>query len=99
MIVCSCHGVSDSTLREAAAAGLSHVQIVVESRAGTDCGHCREAVAEIIARSHGPCHSASPCPGCPRRGLPELFASRHDERREGSPSSHHPHQSSGKDRA
>jgi len=46
MIVCSCHAVSDRVLREAAATGLSHDEIVASTHAGTDCGHCRETVAE-----------------------------------------------------
>ena len=66
MIVCSCHAVSDRALRDAAARGLSHAQIVATSRAGTDCGHCREAVAEIVVqRDAGGCGNG--CPTCPRR--------------------------------
>jgi bacterioferritin-associated ferredoxin len=67
MIVCSCHAISDRALREAAAAGLSHHEVVAITGAGTDCGCCSETVAEIVAESHGPCR-ADPCPGCPRRG-------------------------------
>jgi bacterioferritin-associated ferredoxin len=66
MIVCSCHAVSDRALREAAGAGLSHQEVIAATRAGTDCGHCRESVADIIAASHAPCR-ADACPGCPRR--------------------------------
>jgi bacterioferritin-associated ferredoxin len=68
MIVCSCHAVSDRALRDAAAAGLSHDEIVASTRAGSDCGHCRETVAEIVTQSHGPCRGTGACPGCPRRG-------------------------------
>ena len=67
MIVCSCHAVSDRALREAAAAGLSHDQIVAASRAGTDCGRCRDAVADIVAGSRGDRHCGNGCPDCPRR--------------------------------
>jgi bacterioferritin-associated ferredoxin len=68
MIACSCHAVSDRVLREAAATGLSHDEIVASTHAGTDCGHCRETVAEIVTESHRPCRGAHACPGCPRRG-------------------------------
>lgn len=68
MIVCSCHAVSDRVLREAVAAGFSHDEIVASTRAGTDCGHCRESVAEIVTSSYGPCRGSHACPGCPRRG-------------------------------
>jgi bacterioferritin-associated ferredoxin len=67
MIVCCCHAVSDRTLREAAAAGLSHDEIESATGAGTACGVCREAVADIVTQSHGPCRGAEACPGCPRR--------------------------------
>jgi bacterioferritin-associated ferredoxin len=67
MIVCSCHAVSDSTLREAAATGLSPDEIAGITGAGSTCGACREVVADIVAESHGPCRGAQACPGCPRR--------------------------------
>ncbi len=67
MIVCCCHAVSDRMLREAASVGLSPEQIESATGAGTSCGVCREAVADIIAESHGPCRGAEACPGCPRR--------------------------------
>ena len=66
MIVCSCHAVSDHALRAAAAAGLSHREVVAATRAGTDCGCCTEAVAHIVS-STGPCRGANACAGCPRR--------------------------------
>ncbi len=68
MIVCSCHAVSDRALRDAAAAGLSHAQIVATTRAGTDCGHCGAAVADIVAGSLGVDRCGNSCPTCPRRG-------------------------------
>ncbi len=67
MIVCSCHAVSDRTLRAAAVAGLSHDEVVSATRAGTDCGHCRGTVADIVAASRGPCRGARVCPDCPSR--------------------------------
>lgn len=67
MIVCSCHAVSDRALRDAVTAGLSHSQIVATSRAGTDCGHCRDAVAEIVTASREPHGCGNGCPSCPRR--------------------------------
>lgn len=68
MIVCSCHVVSDRALRDAVANGLSHAQIVAASRAGTDCGSCREAVADIVAGTQGAHRCGNGCPNCPRRG-------------------------------
>ncbi len=67
MIVCSCHVVSDRALRDAAAAGLSHAQIVTVTRAGTDCGHCGAAVADIVAESRGADRCGNDCSTCPRR--------------------------------
>jgi bacterioferritin-associated ferredoxin len=67
VIVCCCHAVSDKSLREAAAAGLSSEEIVSATGAGSACGACVEAVADIVAESHGPCRGAEACPGCPRR--------------------------------
>lgn len=67
MNVCSCHAVSDRALRAAAAAGLSHDAVVSATRAGTDCGHCRETLADIVAENRGPCRGARACADCPRR--------------------------------
>ena len=66
MIVCSCHAVSDHTLREAASSGQSPEEILAATGAGSDCGHCRDAVESILGASNGPCR-AQPCAGCPRR--------------------------------
>lgn len=68
MFVCSCHAVSDRILREAVAAGLSHEEIVASTHAGSECGRCREAVAELVKHSQKRCGGASACPECPRRG-------------------------------
>lgn len=67
MIVCCCHAVSDRTLRAEAAAGLSHDEIVAVTGAGTDCGQCRETVADMVAASRGPCRGSRACAGCPSR--------------------------------
>jgi bacterioferritin-associated ferredoxin len=67
MIVCCCRAVSDQALRDAAQAGLSHAEIVAQTGAGTDCGCCREEVANIVMPTAGPCRGADACPGCPRR--------------------------------
>ena len=71
MIVCVCHAVPESTLLEAARAGLSRDEIVRATRAGTGCGCCRDTLDEVVARAHrcqgdggGGCH------GCPRRADP-----------------------------
>jgi bacterioferritin-associated ferredoxin len=67
MIVCSCHAVSDRSLRAAAASGLSHREIVAATGAGSDCGHCSSAVAAIVVESGGPCRGDHACPDCPKR--------------------------------
>lgn len=67
MIGCSCHAISDRVLREAAAAGLCHHEIITTTRAGTDCGHCTETVAKIVSQSRGPCGGGRGCPGCSKR--------------------------------
>ena len=69
MIVCSCHAVSDRALRDAVRAGHSHAEVVAATGAGTDCGHCRDTVAEIVAGGEGPCRGADACPGCTRRPI------------------------------
>ncbi len=67
MIVCSCRAVSDRELRDAAQTGLSPAEIVARTGAGTDCGCCRDEVADILSRAAGPCRGADACAGCPRR--------------------------------
>jgi len=66
MIVCSCHAVSDQALRAAAARASSAEEVIAATRAGTDCGCCKDEVESILAERHGPCR-ADPCAGCPRR--------------------------------
>jgi len=67
MIVCLCHAVSDRTLHRLAAAGASDEAIVRATGAGTGCGCCAPAVAQVLAEARGACASLEPCPGCPRR--------------------------------
>jgi bacterioferritin-associated ferredoxin len=68
MIVCSCHAVSERSIRDAAARGMGHAEVMALTRAGTDCGHCRESVEEIVSSSgRGPCRGDHACPGCPQR--------------------------------
>ncbi len=66
MIVCSCRAVSDHALREAAAGGASHDEVVASTGVGTDCGHCRDAVAEILSTA-APHRCGGACASCPRR--------------------------------
>jgi bacterioferritin-associated ferredoxin len=55
--VCSCFGITESQVRERAAAGASTPrQIASQSRAGTDCGSCVRRIQSILGRG-----------GCPRR--------------------------------
>jgi bacterioferritin-associated ferredoxin len=65
MIVCLCKSVSDRAIRAAAASGLTLLEVVRETGAGSDCGCCADTVARIVAEP-GPCRS-QPCAGCPRR--------------------------------
>jgi bacterioferritin-associated ferredoxin len=67
VIVCICHAVPETALREAAALGLPIEEVVRETGAGTSCGCCADQVAEILAR-HQPCdgQGSRQCPGCPR---------------------------------
>ena len=67
MIACSCHAVSDRTIRAAAASGLGAAEIARATGAGTDCGCCTDLVSRIV-HEEACSSSAVPCPGCPRRG-------------------------------
>jgi assimilatory nitrate reductase catalytic subunit len=47
--VCSCHGVTDSTIRAAIAAGAGTVEEVgAACRAGTRCGGCHPTIEHLI---------------------------------------------------
>ena len=65
MIVCSCRALSDRALRDALARGLSPEDVVATTGAGTDCGACRETLADVIAAARCGCDHA--CDRCPRR--------------------------------
>jgi bacterioferritin-associated ferredoxin len=67
MIVCLCHAVSDRTLRRLAASGASDEEVARATGAGTSCGCCAPAVAQVLAEARAACSSPEPCPGCPRR--------------------------------
>jgi len=73
VIVCSCHAVSDRSLRQALADGLSPEEAVASTRAGSTCGRCLEAVAGIVGAGAGGSREgqggcAGSCDGCPGRG-------------------------------
>ncbi len=68
MIVCMCHAVSERDLRELFAAGASLPDVARATGAGSSCGACRPAVAELGSPAgEGDCSSRAPCPGCPHR--------------------------------
>ena len=61
MIVCSCFAVSSDEIEELVDEGADTVAAVAAScGAGTDCGSCRQQVAEIIAVSR--LLGRRPCP-------------------------------------
>ena len=57
MLVCLCKVVSDRQVKEAIGRGASTVSAIAKAtRAGTDCGACLEAIAEILREeSNEPC--------------------------------------------
>jgi bacterioferritin-associated ferredoxin len=65
MIVCICRRVSDRQIQHAIDDGARSVEEVgAACRAGTGCGSCHEAIADMIATRSDP--------GCERRHLPVL---------------------------
>ncbi|MFE3827771.1 bacterioferritin-associated ferredoxin [Streptomyces sp. NPDC059092] len=61
MYVCSCFGITETQVREHAAAGAcTPRQIASASKAGTDCGSCVRQIQSLLGRG-----------GCPRRELVE----------------------------
>lgn len=59
MYVCSCFGITETQVREHAAAGAcTPRQIASASKAGTDCGSCVRRIQSLLGRG-----------GCPRRDL------------------------------
>lgn len=67
MIACSCHAVSDRTIRAAAAAGATAEDIARATGAGSSCGCCVDFVHRVVEEEEGCRSPADPCPGCPRR--------------------------------
>ncbi len=65
MIVCSCRALSDRALRDAVARGLSPEEVVAASGAGSDCGACRDLLADLVAEARCGCDQG--CDRCPRR--------------------------------
>ncbi|MFJ8001669.1 bacterioferritin-associated ferredoxin [Streptomyces sp. NPDC096310] len=62
--VCSCFGITETQVREHAAAGAcTPRQIASASKAGTDCGSCVRRIQSLLGRG-----------GCPRRELGEQGA-------------------------
>jgi bacterioferritin-associated ferredoxin len=58
MYVCLCHGVTDRSIREAAARGASTLDaLAAETGAGSCCGACRPLALAILQESAG---SAAP---------------------------------------
>jgi bacterioferritin-associated ferredoxin len=67
MIVCSCLAVSSDEIEELVEDGVDTVAAVSAAcGAGTDCGSCRQQIAEIIAVSrllgHRPCPRVAASP-------------------------------------
>lgn len=57
-LVCNCHKVTETTIREAIAGGADEVELVVEStRAGSGCGSCKSEIARLVAA-----HATRPLP-------------------------------------
>ena len=54
MFVCICHGITDSTIREAAENGVTSVsELTMRTGAGSTCGSCMDMAADLLAR-HAP---------------------------------------------
>jgi bacterioferritin-associated ferredoxin len=55
MYVCVCNAVTDRTIREAAARGVSSLeQLALETGAGVCCGACRPLAIQILQQSSAP---------------------------------------------
>ena len=54
-IVCVCHGVGELAISAAASGGACTIDAIgVATRAGTNCGSCRPAVARLLAAALAP---------------------------------------------
>jgi nitrite reductase (NADH) large subunit len=50
-LVCNCHRVSQSAVREAIAAGANSIDALgVATKAGTGCGSCKSELAQLLPR-------------------------------------------------
>ena len=71
MIVCSCHAVSDSTVKEALDGGASDLeQVGAKCAAGTGCGGCHKRLERML-NEHTP--SIQPCPNPARLMLASML--------------------------
>jgi bacterioferritin-associated ferredoxin len=67
MVLCICRAITEREIDAAVRAGASSVDAVAACcGAGTDCGACRDAIAERISDS---------CAACPRRGTADCRSS------------------------
>ncbi|MGC3996218.1 MAG: (2Fe-2S)-binding protein [Anaeromyxobacter sp.] len=75
MKICVCFNVSDGWIRAQAEAGQPLETVLRESRAGSACGTCRTAVAEVHAAALEGRHAAPP-PPCLRAACASRAAQR-----------------------
>ncbi|WP_101925279.1 MULTISPECIES: (2Fe-2S)-binding protein [Luteimonas] len=53
MYVCICNGVTDSQIRQAAAAGCREVaELTMRTGCGATCGSCLDMASDLLRRSH-----------------------------------------------
>jgi bacterioferritin-associated ferredoxin len=70
MYVCLCHGITDRQVRHAIREGACSAEQVMEcTAAGTCCGGCRPAIAELVERARAEAEAPSS-----RHSLPMLPA-------------------------
>ncbi len=68
MFVCICRAVTDRQIAEAARDGARTVDELGEATgAGTCCGTCRDALAELVAPAPANQHCDGACERCPAR--------------------------------
>jgi nitrite reductase (NADH) large subunit len=57
-LVCNCHKVTQSAVREAIAAGADSIEAVgVATKAGTGCGSCKSELTQLLPRAPKGAHS------------------------------------------
>ncbi len=64
MILCVCHAVSETEVRELARAGATPDEVARLTSAGTSCGVCVRDLHALVHTQRPPCGKAEPCPGC-----------------------------------